>query len=147
MGTLSQVPFDTQVFASTFSSEALLTLPYAHLDDPGPIREAVAACMASWLARPDWEMTVIAVFASQSVQMLSDYGKHPTTAAGSKGTAGVRVHVSIHTVLGVLQTWTALLKSSCIPSSTLIRTTVPLWEPLLGMEVVDMALLRKWLLK
>jgi tubulin-specific chaperone D len=147
MGTLSQVPFDTQVFASTFSSEALLTLAYTHLDDPGPIREAVAACMASWLARPDWETTVLAAFASRSVQMLSDYGKHPTTATGSKGTAVVRDHVSIHTVLGVLQTWTALLKSSCIPSSTLIRTTVPLWEPLLGMEVVDMALLRKWLVK
>ena len=121
MGVLSLVPFHSQVMSGEqglmdkITSSAKIELEQS----TGPVQEAAATCLASWLSRPDVD---IFVFTSWSVGIVQDYVN--SDRAGN--------NVSLTLILGVLQVLTKILKHSSATRQSLIERLVePLWEPLL----------------
>jgi hypothetical protein len=125
MGILSLVPFNTSVVADATLISTLISLGKSHLNHAGPTREMAAACLASWLARPDLEKTELAQFIEWSRDTLETF-------------IGEQRH--IFRAMGALQTLVTILK---------VQLTTPLWEASLKISDSNPSnlLLRKYLVK
>jgi hypothetical protein len=111
MGILSLVPFNSSVIVDETRISDLITLAKTHLSQPGPIREMAAACLASWLARPDLEQNELVSFIDWSKGVLEEYSNNAR---------------DIFVTMGSLQTLVTILKVSTANRETLITLMVPL---------------------
>ena len=130
MGMLSLVPFSSQVMAVDVVP-TIITLGKSHLSQAGPIREVAAACLASWLARPDLETTELSLFIHWSKEVLEKYS----------------MSLNIFQVMGVLQTLSTILKIGQ-RTEALVNRMETLWEvALLLSESCKHMLIRKLMTK
>jgi hypothetical protein len=126
MGMLSLVPFSSQVMELDVVP-TILNLGKLHLSQAGPIRETAAACLASWLARPDLETTELTVFIEWSKPVLEHYS----------------TSLNIFQVMGVLQTLATVLKIGQ-RTEALVQRMETLWEVSLQLsENCNQILIRK----
>jgi hypothetical protein len=134
MGILSLVPFNTSVVADATLISTLIQLAKSHLNHAGPIREMAAACLASWLARPDLEKTELAQFVEWSRDTLEAF---------------IEGQRHVFRAMGALQTLVTILKVSTADRTTLVQLTTPLWEASLKISGSNPSnlLLRKYLVK
>ena len=164
MGVLSLVPFSSRVVSA--EDDILSTLIVTAQHDlefaTGPVQEAAATCLASWLSRPD--------AASQDhdvLQEFSDWAKlvmvgHTTTTTTTTtpikgqsldnniGSEGSLASKSTNLLLGTLQVVTKVLKHASVSRDILLKQLVqPLWEPLLRLDEQNDGnlLLRRYLVK
>lgn len=132
MGMLSLVPFSTQVMAVELVP-TILALGKLHLSQAGPIQEVAAACLASWLARPDLETTELSLFIHWSNEVLENYSTSLNTFQ----------------VMGVLQTLSIILKIGQ-RTEALVNQMETLWEVTLQLSdkckhILIRKLMTKWL--
>jgi hypothetical protein len=134
MGILSLVPFDCSVVVDATRISDLIQLAKAYLSKPGPTREMAAACLASWLARPDLEQTELENFKEWSIDVLTDYASNRR---------------DVFRTMGVLQTLVTILKVSTAERGTLLNLMTPLWPIVLEISESNPSnlLVRKYLVK
>jgi hypothetical protein len=134
MGILSLVPFNSSIIVDSTRISDLISLGKAHLSQPGPIRDMAAACLASWLSRPDLESNELVSFIDWSKTILEDYSKN---------------NRDIFTIMGCLQTLVAILKVSTANRETIVALMKPLWPITLEISQTNPMnmLLRKNLVK
>lgn len=117
MGILGKVPFDMKVVIDSTQISDLHKLGIAHISRTGPTREMSAACLASWLTRPDLEDSVLQrEFESWSRGVLTDYvsEQDDSTIQNCK-------HRDLFSTLGILQTIVTMLKVSTSPREKLLQ--------------------------
>ena len=132
MGKLSLVPFSSQVMELDVVP-TIINLGKLHLSQAGPIRETAAACLASWLSRPDLETMELTVFIEWSKQALEHYS----------------TSLNIFQVMGVLQTLAMVLKIGQ-RTEALVQRMETLWEISLQLSencnhILIRKLMTKWL--
>lgn len=134
MGILSLVPFDFSVVVDATRISDLIQLGKSHLSEAGPTREIAAACLASWLSRPDLEETEFKFFCQWSLRVLKDF------ASNGK---------DIFRTMGVIQTLVTILKVSTADRDTLLASHAPFCPILLEISdsVPSNLLLRRYLVK
>jgi len=158
MGALSLVPFGCGTVlgngedgdaASSEVGTIMRRQAGPALAEAGPVRDAAASCLASWLSRPDWEDTELPQFVRSTVDRViaatvRGDGLHPGSGGG-----GSNQH--LFELMGAMQTVTAVLKQSPIARQRLIETMNPIWEPILELSTLPVAnnnlVLRKLLVK
>lgn len=119
LGTLSLVPFDSQVVLADKSLLlSLIELGKRHLSATGPIREAAAASLASWLCRPDLEKTELPRFVSWSHDIVQD--------CCSQEKSG---RVNVFLALGAVHTLVTILKVSTSSREKVVEAMERLWNP------------------
>lgn len=132
---LSLTPFDRRLLLQESTVPKLITLAWNHLAEAGPIRDATATCLASWLARQDMEGACLE-FCQSSLGILEDCRN------------GININSStVFLPLGVLQTLSAILKMGTRSSYT---AQLPLWHCMLELSERQQnpnVLLRKYLSK
>jgi hypothetical protein len=136
MGVLSLVPFDCDILADKSLVQALMNSGKTSLQEAGPIRDAAATCLASWMSRPDLEAVEIPDFVRWSTDVIEAYSRQ-------------RSNVNLFRTLGVLQTCCAALKLSSVSRKRLLFHFQALWDPLLDLSqtIRDDFSLQKLLIK
>ena len=130
MGMLSLVPFSSHVMAEEVVP-TMLALGKLHLSQAGPIQETAAACLASWLARPDLETKELSSFIEWSKHVLEQY--HSSH--------------NIFQAMGVLKTLANILKVGQ-RTEALVHRMETLWEVALQLsESCNNMLVRKLMTK
>lgn len=139
MAVLSLIPFDCAVVADGSFLPVLMDAIQQHLSDAGAVREAAAACLASWLSRPDLEQSELPHFVEWSVAELSDYTNNSSRSSNA----------SLFRVLGIMQVLVAILKVSPMQRDKLIKQMAPVWDCMLALDdqTTSNLLLRKYLVK
>ena len=131
LGMLSLVPFDLTVMDSRSSegvndtkattlASSILSTSRSHLSDPGPTRDAAAACLASLLSRPDLESHHLEAFAHWSHGVMDRYLRQqqhhttitptPTPAAGTAPLEPYDPKLPL-LIIGTVQTLAQIYKS------------------------------------
>jgi hypothetical protein len=132
---LSLTPFDRRLLLQESTVPTLIRLATNQLAEAGPIRDAAATCLASWLARQDME-DCRHDFCQFSRGILEDC------------ISGITVNsTTVFLPLGVLQTLTAILKMGTRSS---YAAQLPLWHCMLELSERQQnpnVLLRKYLCK
>ncbi|GKZ00977.1 hypothetical protein MPSEU_001049200 [Mayamaea pseudoterrestris] len=135
MNVLALVPFDITIFTQDSFIYALLTKASHALCEAGPVREAAAACLASWFVRPDFDEHLLC-FVDQSKIVFNDYQmKHNYNQKLA------------FQVMGNLQVINTILKQSTAPRERLLQLFLPLWEPIERLQSNNNLLLTKLLVK
>jgi len=135
LGMLSLVPFDLTVMDSSTSevvdmdsdpasdnnnntkvtlASSILSTSRSHLSDPGPTRDAAAACLASLLSRPDLESHHLEEFAHWSHGVMSRYlrqQQHHEHAAAATSEAEPYDPKLPLLIIGTVQTLAQIYKS------------------------------------
>ena len=126
LGMLSLVPFDLTVMDSHGEGvndtdkatlvSSILSTSRSHLSDPGPTRDAAAACLASLLSRPDLESHHLEEFARWSHGVMDRYLRqqqhHTATVAGLAGAALEPYDPKLPLlIIGTVQTLAQIYKS------------------------------------
>ena len=134
MGMLSLVPFSSTIVVEREGIDALVEMAKTYLNEAGPTREMAAACLASWLARPDLEATHLEAFRDWADRILNEYCE--------TGRDVIRV-------MGILQTLDTILKVSTSNRETLLRLITPLGDTMRRIAVAksNNLLMRKYLIK
>lgn len=134
MGMLSLVPFKLTVVIETKAIDDLVNLAKQYLSEAGPTREMASACLASWLSRPDLEITHLHTFQGWSEDVLNEYIENPC---------------EIMQTMGVMQTLVTIFKISTSDRETLLRLATPLGPTIMKVagSKHNNLLLRKYLIK
>jgi hypothetical protein len=140
LNVLSLVPFDHSILIKDGFLESFVQRATLSLSEAGPIREAAAACLASWYVRPDLENTALVDFVEQSRDFIQNYNCQST----SNQCVSFRL-------MGVLQVVNTILKQATTTRERLVTLFQPLWDPLLQFQSTStsnnlllMKLLVKW---
>ena len=139
MNTLSLVPFDCDIILERDEFwPRFRTVLYEKFHETGPVREAATACMARWLARPDFESAgEISTFVSEVAI---------PTLNGENVLNGTRPFSS-QQHLGILECINALFKTS-VPKNRLVEVGQSLWDLVRRFSVSkDSLLIRKQCIK
>jgi len=134
MGILSLIPFRSSVVVEREAIDALIEMGKTYLKEAGPTREMAAACLASWLSRPDLEMTHLEDFRNWADTILNEYFNHGG---------------DVMLVMGILQTLVTILKVSTSDRETLLRLITPLGTTMMRISESkpNNLLMRKYLIK
>lgn len=134
MGILSLVPFDCSVVVDSERISDLVQLAKSHLSEAGPTREIAAACLASWLSRPDLEQTELKNFREWSTDVLTEYSSRRR---------------DIFRAMGILQTLVTILKVSTADRETVLKSMGSFWPTMLQISESEPSnlILRKYLVK
>lgn len=134
MGILSLIPFHSSIVVAREDIDAMVEMAKASLTEAGPTREMAAACLASWLSRPDLETTHLEAFREWAESVLKNYSEH----AGD-----------IIQVLGILQVLVSILKISTSDRDSLLRFVTPLADTMMQISYSkpNNLLMRKYLIK
>jgi hypothetical protein len=134
MGILSLVPFDCSVVVDSTRISDLVQLAKTYLSEAGPTREMAAACLASWLSRPDLEQTELKLFKEWSMGVLKDFASNRR---------------DVFRAMGVLQTLVTILKVSTADREVLLSSMAPFWPTIVQTSESNPSnlLLRKYLVK
>jgi hypothetical protein len=128
MGMLSLVPFGLHVLADTESTivSRLVTLATDHLAHAGAHRDMAAACLASWLSRPDLACALkdFIQWAKQTVFRINDQSSAPQQQQ-------LQLHGFV--VLGVIRTILCLLKIARCNADQLQWIMTEMWDPMTRM--------------
>lgn len=152
MGILGKVPFDWRVVIDSAQISQIRELGVSHLCKTGPTREMAAACLASWLTRPDLEDSAFQrKFESWSKGVLNGYASGPDNQA----TRSFSEQTDLFATLGVLQTLVTMLKVSTAPREKVLSYMVKsYWSLLIKLstqlatqQLASNLLLRKFLVK
>lgn len=190
LGIISLVPFDLHTIDSSLESEpthsissrhssgatmtlvqSILSTSASHLNDPGPTRDAAAACLASLLSRPDLEQSELEGFVMWSARVMywfrtgncSDdefcrsHSKGDEVATNTK-LASTMLPLphdppSVFLIMGALQTLSAIFKSghrsNLLSTQQKVNGIELLWEQsiLIAEGSIGSMLLRKLLVK
>ena len=134
MGMLSLVPFRSSIVVEREGIDALVETAKSYLNEAGPTREMAAACLASWLARPDLETTHLEAFRDWADRILNEHCENGR---------------DVMRVMGILQTLVTILKVSTSNREVLLRLITPLGDTM--RRVADTKsnnlLMRKFLIK
>lgn len=134
MGILSLVPFDSAIIVDETRISDLIHLAKLHLSQAGPIRDMAAACLASWLSRPDFEETELVSFINWSKSVLEEFATNRR---------------EVFKTMGCLQTLVSILKVSTANREKLYTLMAPLWTIMLQISDTNPSnlILRKNLIK
>jgi hypothetical protein len=134
MGMLSLVPFRSSIVVGREGIDALVEMAKTYLNEAGPTREMAAACLASWLSRPDLETTHLEAFRDWAECILNEYCEHGG---------------DVMRVMGILQTLVTILKVSTSDREILLRLITPLGNTMARVSNANgnNLLMRKYLIK